>query len=163
MYWSMHQYPAFPGHGRVDEIGEGRGKGFTINTLLPPGSGDDIFLHALEHYLPIALQFQPDVVAVSAGFDAHQYDLLLDLKVSAYTYYLIGRKLRENFNRLFATLEGGYNVPELKNSVMAFLAGVNGLPSPVAAESTVSGLRVWETYEMYLHSGLNLLKTYWKM
>ncbi len=162
LYWSIHQYPAFPGHGFADEIGEGKGKGFTFNVPLPPGSGDDIFLDAFSHFLPAAVQFAPDIVAVSAGFDAHQYDLLLDLKVSSNTYYEIGKQLRAHFPSLFATLEGGYNIQELYKGVYAFLAGINGDPHPYPQEQTHSGMRVWETYEMYLHTAMGRLQPYWK-
>ena len=121
LYWSMHQYPAFPGHGFVNEIGEGEGKGYTINVPLPPKSGDEIFMDAFETILPIAKQFAPDVVAVSAGFDAHIYDLLLDLRVSVNSYYKIGLELRKNFKNIFATLEGGYNVEELPKCLSSSL------------------------------------------
>lgn len=164
MYWSIHQYPAFPGHGYVDEIGRGKGRGFNIMVPVPPGSADDIFLGAIQNYLPIAEQFEPDIVAVSAGFDAHQYDLLLDLKVSTGAFYKIGKLLHERFaGRLFATLEGGYNVVELQHSVFSFLAGVNGLPNPYSSAPTTSGLRVHEAYEINLNAGLTLLKEFWKI
>lgn len=162
LYWSLHQYPAFPGNGFVTEIGVGDGKGYTVNLPLPPKSGDDIFLDAIENSLPIALQFEPDVVAVSAGFDAHTSDLLLDLKVSSYAYYKIGQLLRENFPKVFATLEGGYNVQALRQGVLSFIAGFNGEePYMPLEEPTHSGMRVWETYEMYLHGSLGQLKPYW--
>lgn len=164
MYWSIHQFPAFPGHGNYDEIGTGKGAGFTINVPLPPGSADDIFFDAFENYLPIAQQFDPDVVALSAGFDAHRYDLLLDLKLSVGAFYRIGKMLRQTFEgKLFATLEGGYNVSEAQKCLFSFLAGTNSLPNPYASEPTASGLRVWETYEMRLHAGLGKLKKYWKI
>lgn len=163
LYWSIHQFPAFPGQGSVDELGEGPGEGFNLNVPLPPGSGDDIFKDAFEHYLPIAQQFNPDVVAVSAGFDGHQYDLLLHLKYSTGLYFHLGNWLAEAFPRLFATLEGGYNVSELPKCVFSFLAGVNDLPNPYPGEPTQSGLRAWETYEMYLHGGLGKLKPYWSI
>jgi acetoin utilization deacetylase AcuC-like enzyme len=164
MYWSLHQYPAFPGHGYIDEIGAGKGEGFTINVPLPPGSADDIFMDVLEHYFPIAGQFEPDAVGISAGFDAHRYDLLLDLKLSTELYYRLGELLRRRFgDKLFATLEGGYNVVETQKCVFNFLAGVNGLPKPYTSESTISGMRVWETYEMNLHAGLGKLKKFWKV
>ena len=163
MYWSLHQYPAFPGNGFITEIGVGAGKGYTINIPLPPKSADDIFLDAIENTLPIALQFDPDVVAVSAGFDAHTYDLLLDLKVSSYTYHKIGTLLRQNFRNVFATLEGGYNVQALRQGVLSFVAGFNDEePYAPIDEQTYSGMRVWETYEMYLHGALGQLKPYWK-
>ncbi len=161
MYWSMHQQPAFPGTGTIDEVGEGKGEGFTLNVPLPPGSADDVFMDAFEHYLPIAQQFEPDVVALSAGFDAHQYDLLLDLKLSTGVFYRLGKALGETFDHMFATLEGGYNVHEMPQSVYSFLAGVNDLPNPYTDTPTISGLRAWETYEMYLHAGLGKLKSYW--
>ena len=162
LYWSLHQYPAFPGHGFVDEIGEGKGKGFTVNVPLPPGSGDDIFMNAVNNFLPITEQFQPDVLAISAGFDAHQYDLLLQLKVSAGTFYKIGQLLQARFPRMFATLEGGYNLEELRKCVYNFVAGVNNEPMPFEEKPTVSGMRVWETYDTYLHSIISNLQPYWK-
>jgi acetoin utilization deacetylase AcuC-like enzyme len=163
LYWSVHQYPAFPGNGFVNEIGLGKGKGFTVNLPIPPQSGDDIFMNAIENSLVIARQFQPDVVAVSAGFDAHQYDPLLDLKVSSHAYYQIGRLLAQHFDHIFATLEGGYNVQALRQGALTFLAGINDEePYTPLDEPTFSGLRTWETYEMYLHGSLGKLKPYWK-
>ncbi|HMO41033.1 MAG TPA: histone deacetylase family protein [Saprospiraceae bacterium] len=162
MYWSIHQYPAFPGHGFVDEIGIGQGKGCTVNVPLPPGSADDIFLNAVTNFLPVAEQFQPDVVAVSAGFDAHQHDLLLQLKVSATAFYKIGQLLRERFLYIFATLEGGYNLDALQKGVYNFVAGINNEPIPFVEEETISGLRAWETYDAYLHSIIANLRPYWK-
>lgn len=161
MYWSMHQYPAFPGHGFVDEIGEGKGKGFNLNVPLPPGAADDVFLEAYEHLLPVALAFQPDVLAISAGFDAHQYDLLLDLKLSANAFYQIGLSLREHFPHRFATLEGGYNVEEMRKCFQAFMDGINGRPLSVQEEPTQTGLRSWETYEINLYAGMAKLRPYW--
>ncbi len=163
LFWSLHQYPAFPGHGFVDEIGEGKGKGFTINVPLPPGSADDIFLKAIEEYLPIALEFKPDVVALSAGFDAHQYDLLLDLRLSTDGFYQLGKLLRSNFSSMFACLEGGYHVEEMKKCLEAFLAGIQGEENPAPEEPTLSGLRVWETFEINLYAGLARLRPYWEV
>lgn len=162
LYWSIHQFPAYPGNGSPQEIGNGKGKGFTVNIPLPPGSGDDIFWHAVEYTLPIALQFNPDVVAVSAGFDAHQFDPLLELRASANFYYRFGRMLHETFpGKFFAALEGGYNAEELPHCVGNFVAGANGSPMPYEEAPTASGLRIWETYEFYLHAAAGLLSKYW--
>ncbi len=162
LYWSIHQLPAFPGHGFVHEIGKGLGKGFTINVPLPPGSADDIFMDAFHSFLPVAKQFNPDVVAISAGFDAHLFDLLLELRISYDSYYQIGKKLRESFPFLFASLEGGYNVEVLPHCVYNFLAGVNGTPKPFSEPTTTSSRRVWETYEIGLYSIFHHLQPYWK-
>jgi acetoin utilization deacetylase AcuC-like enzyme len=162
MYWSIHQYPAFPGHGFVDEIGEGKGKGFTVNVPLPPGAADDIFLDAINRFLPIAELFKPDVVAISAGFDAHQYDLLLQLNVSATGFYKIGQILAANFPTRFATLEGGYNLEWLRNSVYNFQAGINGQPIVYPEAETSSSLRVWEEYEIRANMAMSHLSKFWK-
>ncbi len=162
MYWSIHQLPAFPGHGFVHEVGEGVGKGFTINVPLPPGSADDIFLDAFNSFLPVALQFKPDVVAVSAGFDAHLFDLLLELRVTSDTYYQIGKKLKENFDFVFATLEGGYNVEVLPHCVYNFLAGINGTPKTHFEQTTTSSRSIWEEYEIGLFSIFHHLQPFWK-
>ncbi|MEZ4948719.1 MAG: histone deacetylase family protein [Saprospiraceae bacterium] len=163
MYWSIHQYPAFPGTGKVRDIGEGQGKGFNLNVPVPADSGDDIFLNAIELFLPIAKQFQPDVVAVSAGFDAHLYDLLLQLRVSTTGFYKIGKLIREEFQNVFATLEGGYNIHELMRCVYNFHAGINGLPEPYPEKETSSRHQIWAEFEARAHAGLAYLRPYWKV
>lgn len=163
LYWSIHQYPAFPGYGQVSEIGSGPGTGYTINVPVPPQSGDDIFQDAFRTFLPLVeKQFQPDVVAVSAGFDAHQFDPLLQLRVTSGTFYKIGKSLAEKFDHLFATLEGGYNVEELPRCVNNFLAGVNGEEQPFPEKPTTSSRPIWEEYENRLHALINYLQPYWK-
>jgi acetoin utilization deacetylase AcuC-like enzyme len=163
LYWSLHQYPAYPGNGSPVEIGEGKGRGFTVNCPLPGSSGDDIFRHAVEYMLPVVVQFQPDVVAVSAGFDAHQFDPLLQLRATGNFYHWIGKTLQETFpGKLFGVLEGGYNTEELPGCVYNFIAGVNGEAMPHPETPTTSGLRIWETYEMYLHQAAGLLMKHWK-
>ncbi|MEZ5031791.1 MAG: histone deacetylase family protein [Saprospiraceae bacterium] len=161
MYWSIHQYPAFPGHGFIDEIGEGKGKGYTLNSPLPPGSGDDIFWSAFDHLLPLARQFKPDVVALSAGFDGYQYDPLLELRYSLDMFYQLGIRLTAEFPNTFATLEGGYNLQTLPKCIFNFLAGMNGLEAPYQEEPTVSGRSVWERFEANLYAGLHYLEPYW--
>lgn len=163
LYWSLHQYPAYPGNGSANEIGEGKGKGFTINCPLPSGSGDDIFRHAVEYMLPVAEQFQPDVVAISAGFDAHQFDPMLQLRATGNFFHWIGKTMEKSFpGKLFGVLEGGYNLEELPGCVHNFIAGVNGEALPHPETETTSGLRTWETYELYLHQAAGLLARYWK-
>lgn len=72
LYFSTHQFPAYPGTGNWDEIGTGAGKGFTVNVPLPPDVGDAGFLQAFDAILqPIAKRYQPELVIVSAGYDAH--------------------------------------------------------------------------------------------
>jgi len=161
MYWSIHQYPGFPNRGLPNEIGRGKGKGYNINVPLPPGSGDDIFMDAFETILPVALQFKPDIVALSAGFDAHQYDLLLELKLTVDTFYRIGETIKSKFDHIFATLEGGYNIEELSKCVHNFVDGINGDPKKHTERTTETDIKIWNEYEMNLHQLMGALQPYW--
>jgi len=163
MYWSLHQHPAFPGGGSANQIGDGEGTGYTICMPLPPGSSDDIFWRAIEGYMPVAQQFSPDVVAVSAGFDAHIHDLLLDLRLSASMYYRLGCLLREKFKNVFATLEGGYNVELLPKCLFNFVAGMNNEPIPYdepATDSRIIAIDEFEEREYILRKNLS---EFWKV
>lgn len=163
LYWSFHQYPAFPGHGFVTEIGVGAGMGYTINVPLPPGSADDIFWRAFDTYLPVVQQFRPNVLAISAGFDGYALDPLLDLRFSPDLFYRLGTRLAEAFPVRFAVLEGGYHLEDLPKCIYNFTAGSNGLDCPWPSPPTESGLRVWEEFEARLQAGLLHLRPYWNI
>ncbi|MEK9181077.1 MAG: histone deacetylase family protein [Patescibacteria group bacterium] len=163
MYWSLHQYPAFPGGGMPEQIGENSGEGYTINLPLPAGSGDDIYLQAVKRFFPAALQFKPDVVAVSAGFDAHQMDLLLELRLSFNAYYELGKILSQNFKNIFATLEGGYNIEIFPKCLYNFLAGINGEPQKFTEEPTDSKILVIEEYERAADILEKKLSPHWRL
>lgn len=163
LFWSIHQFPAFPGNGTIDELGTGDGMGYTINVPLPPGAGDDLFLKAFEDFLPIAEQFKPDVVAISAGFDAHLYDPLLQLNATGNSFHRIGQILRERFDNVFAVLEGGYSVKYMPRSVLNFVAGMNGEDMPFPEQRTSSTRHVWEVFDMDYHQLFSNLSDYWKI
>ncbi|HTB06049.1 MAG TPA: histone deacetylase [Bacteroidia bacterium] len=163
LFWSLHQYPAFPGGGNIDEIGEGKGKGFSINTPLPPGSADDVFMHAITNLMTIAEQFSPDVVAISAGFDAHMEDPLLQLNVSATSYYKIGELLKSKFKNVFAVLEGGYNTEYLPKCLYNFLAGINGEKIIHTEKETASNQLVISEYTNRMESLITYLHPYWQL
>ncbi len=163
LYVSMHQYPAFPGMGKADEIGAGKGRGFTVSIPLPPGSGDDIFERTYDVFVPVARQFDPDVVAVSAGFDAHQYDPLLDLKLSVNTYYDLGKLLRDEFKTVFATLEGGYNIQQLPRCLFNFVDGINGEVQRFNERRTDSEPIIIEEYKLRESAVKSNLSKFWKL
>ena len=160
LFCSLHQYPAFPGTGWVDEIGSGLGQGFTINIPMPPGSGDDVFWNGLEYVLPIARTFGPEVVAVSAGFDAHQLDPLLQLRLSLECYHQCGMWLRNNFDEVFAVLEGGYNLKILPKAISQFMDGINGNTSKYI-EGTKSDPSIQTAFNRNLDQLHQILKVYW--
>lgn len=164
LFWSIHQYPAYPGNGAHFETGTGAGCGYTLCQPLPPGSGDDIMEHAFRAYLPIALEFNPDQVVVSAGFDAHVDEPLLQLRATSRSFYEIGRTLGLHFRgKMCAVLEGGYHAAYLPRGVAAFLSGVNGVPWTEPVLPTTSTPRVWHTYLTHLNGGAQLLAKYWSL
>ncbi len=123
LYFSTHQYPFYPGTGGVDEAGEGGGN--VVNVPLPASSGDEDFLRAYSDvFLPVALRFQPDLVLVSAGYDAHWKDdiSMMRLTVSGYAQIvsMVKRVAGECCGGKMAfTLEGGYNLESLPACVKA--------------------------------------------
>jgi acetoin utilization deacetylase AcuC-like enzyme len=158
LYFSAHQYPAFPGKGWVDETGKGNGKGYTINMPLPPGTADDLYFDAINKTLPYLKKFDADAVAISAGFDAYKDDLLLDLKLSYNAYHRIGGILRDNFQNMYATFEGGYNTSALKACVMNFLDGINGKKQKYSDAGTKSSAEVKKEYNKRIKELMKNLK-----
>jgi acetoin utilization deacetylase AcuC-like enzyme len=119
LYFSVHQWPLYPGTGAASERGRGAGSGATVNCPIPPWSGDAEFLGALrETLVPAAERFRPDFVLVSAGFDAHRSDPLGGLTVSTEAFAdatRIVRGIADRFaaGRLVSVLEGGYDLDGL--------------------------------------------------
>lgn len=137
LYCSIHQSPAYPGTGRVAEVGGGEGRGYNLNVPVASGSGDDIFLEALKFLAQEIKKFKPDVVGVSAGFDGLCEDPLLNLNYSLHSYFECGQMLAQNFKKVFACLEGGYH-QHLRECLGAFLAGINGKKLELSEEKTKS-------------------------
>ncbi len=124
LYCSVHQMYAYPYSGFPEETGSGAGVGFTLNLPLISGSGDKEFFEVLTKAITAAKEFNPDVVGVSAGFDAYEKDRLLALKFTKKAYYECGLRLRRAFPNIFGVLEGGYH-NEILECVEAFVEGVN--------------------------------------
>jgi acetoin utilization deacetylase AcuC-like enzyme len=126
-YYSSHQMPLYPGTGRAEERGKGRGLGATLNVPLRPGDGDERFLAALTDALVPAMDvFRPAFVLVSAGFDAHRDDPLGGLSVSTEAFAeatRIVRGIADRFasGRIVSALEGGYDVEALAASTAIHL------------------------------------------
>jgi len=126
-YFSCHQMPLYPGTGRADERGRGAGEGTTLNVPLRPGDGDGPFLAALSGPLTEASErFRPELVLVSAGFDAHRSDPLGGLSVSTGAFAEATRIVRRIAERhasgkIVSVLEGGYDLDALAASVAIHL------------------------------------------
>ena len=132
LFASTHQYPLYPGTGASSERGLGPGEGATVNVPLPAGTGDAGYAEAIDEIvLPAIAAFEPEVLLVSAGFDAWRGDPLAGMQVSEDGYRDWGRKLaavaaEQCQGRLLATLEGGYDLEALPRLVNAFLDGLAG-------------------------------------
>jgi acetoin utilization deacetylase AcuC-like enzyme len=132
MYISTHQYPYYPGTGYWNETGRGDGVGSIVNVPLSGGVGDEGFARILAEIVgPAAWRFQPQLVLVSAGYDAHWDDPLAYMQLSIGGYTAIARMLKELAaelcdGRLVFTLEGGYHLEALAYSVLNAFAVLLG-------------------------------------
>jgi acetoin utilization deacetylase AcuC-like enzyme len=123
LFFSTHQYPFYPGTGRASERGNGPGLGYTVNVPLAAGCGDQEYIEVFEKILyPAAQAFRPDLVLISAGFDAHREDPLAGMLVTEGGYERMTTIVREIAEqccagRLVSLLEGGYNLEALARSV----------------------------------------------
>jgi acetoin utilization deacetylase AcuC-like enzyme len=135
---NIHQGGIFPGTGPLGDVGSGPGEGYTINLPVPGGSGEELWLSLLEHIvLPAGRSFEPDLVLVSAGFDAHRADPLAGCMLEAESFAQMACQLRDFAGELGvpvgAVLEGGYDVDVLAECVAATLAALGGEGESVSA------------------------------
>jgi acetoin utilization deacetylase AcuC-like enzyme len=128
LYFSTHRYGFFyPGTGGAKEVGEGKGEGFNVNVPLSTGVGDAEYGNIFEKFLkPIALEYQPQLILVSAGFDTHHDDPLGGMEVTEKGFARMTQVLMEIAEstaqgKLVITLEGGYDVSGESRSVKAVL------------------------------------------
>jgi acetoin utilization deacetylase AcuC-like enzyme len=127
LYMSTHQYPFYPGTGYFDEIGTGDGAGFTVNAPMPATLGDPDYLAVFDSLLlPIARQFKPEFVLISAGFDCHHRDPLGGMQVTEDGFTAMARRMKRlaaEFcgGKLVAVLEGGYDLRALADSARAVI------------------------------------------
>jgi acetoin utilization deacetylase AcuC-like enzyme len=142
---TIQQDGIWPGTGDPSQVGEGAGAGFTINLPVPPGSGGDVFLSLLAAVVaPVATEFAPSLILVSAGYDAHREDPLGGLAVSTEDFGRMSAFVRDLGARLGApvgaVLEGGYSPPALADSVAATMRalGGEGEAGPVAETAVAS-------------------------
>ena len=136
LYVSTHQFPYYPGTGAAGEVGRGAGSGFTMNLPLEVGAVDEDYQTVFAAViLPVLAQFKPDLVIVSAGFDAHERDPLAGMRLStgafaAMTAELRGVAERCGQGRMALVTEGGYDLQALAASLDAVAETLAGSPQP---------------------------------
>jgi acetoin utilization deacetylase AcuC-like enzyme len=135
LYSSIHQSPLYPGTGAATDFGSGAGEGYTVNLPVPPGSGPDEFLALVQHVVaPIAMEWRPGLLCISAGYDAHRDDPLANCELDDAAYWDMAATMRELAGELgvplLICLEGGYSLAALARSVVATLDAVSSDGTP---------------------------------
>jgi len=160
LYFSSHQYPYYPGSGGLGEVGSGAGAGFTVNAPFPPGFGDAEYLHVYNAILkPVAREYQPEFILVSAGFDPYIKDPLGSMRVTAEGFgalaHIVQDIARETCNNVLITLEGGYHPEGLRSSVRSVL---QTLLDRSPENITLPSAKALDIEEQII----NVQKEYWK-
>jgi acetoin utilization deacetylase AcuC-like enzyme len=138
LFASIHQSGIYPGSGALSDVGSGPGQGYTINLPVPAGSEEDLWLSLIEHIvLPAAQEFEPDLVLVSAGFDAHREDPLAGCRLETGSFVEMARHVRAFAEGLDAplgvVLEGGYQPAVLAECVRETMIALGGDEPPRSA------------------------------
>ena len=145
MFISIHQYPFYPGSGSIDEIGTGEGIGHTINIPLPGGHGDTTYLKLFSSVvLPAIERFSPDLMLISAGFDAHWADPLASMQLTLAGYDQLARECiqlaeRHCAGRIVFVMEGGYDLTALAqgwSNIARALLGQDEIRDPYGSPRT---------------------------
>ena len=156
LFVSIHQFPFWPGSGPLNDVGEGDAEGYSINLPVPAGTGEAAFLSLVEHVVaPAAREYEPDMILISAGYDAHRDDPLGGLALETSSYGGLSARMRALGDELGApvgaVLEGGYDLRALATSVaetMSALADGATPPEvarhPLADEAAEVLGRYWE-------------------
>lgn len=132
LFFSSHQFPHYPGSGDVDEVGTGKGEGFTVNAPFPHGFGDAEYNAVYSRILkPVALEYKPDIVLVSAGFDPYHKDPLGGIRLTGEGFGSLATIVREIADaccggKVLITLEGGYHPEGLREGVRSVLQAFTG-------------------------------------
>jgi acetoin utilization deacetylase AcuC-like enzyme len=145
LYVSLHQFPFYPGTGAADEIGSGKGAGFTINLPLEAGAVDEDYRVAFsEVVVPVLQQYRPALLLVSAGFDAHLRDPLAGMRLTSAAFGAMTRELRKVADeycdgRIALMTEGGYDLPALAESLEAAIDAL-ATPAPTTGNWPAAGV-----------------------
>lgn len=145
LFFSSHQYPLYPGSGRLAETGDGKGKGYNWNLPLPAGCGDEVLLRAFDMLLEPAIEkFKPQFVLVSAGYDGHWRDPLGGLTLTGMGYAYLTKSLQDYAatycqGKMALTLEGGYDLTALTGAVETTLRVLAGETPEKATRADEAG------------------------
>ena len=170
LYVSLHEDPIeFPLTGFVDEVGKGKGQGYSVNVPLPYGTGDKIYLRAFKEIaVPIVNQYEPQFILVSTGFDNHYADPVGNLQLSAFTYTKIFDTILESANKhcrgkIVAVLEGGYSLRHIGKMACAVTAKMAGIPYKLKDKHQGSSVKVRQRGEKTLKQVKKIQSRFWNI
>jgi len=174
LFVSIHQSPLYPGSGGLHEMGIGRGEGYTINIPLPGGQGDEEYANIFNSLIePLACQYQPELILVSAGFDGHYADGISSMRLGFQGFAYMTRVLVQLANalcggKILVAMEGGYNISGLKEGVFAVLSELAGirLDTPFPSfldEETAVRLKNEQSPHPAIERVRDVAKKYWNM
>jgi acetoin utilization deacetylase AcuC-like enzyme len=138
LYVSTHQWPFYPGSGAADEVGAGDGRGFTVNVPIERGAADgDYEVVFRDVVVPVTSRFSPELVIISAGFDAHELDPIGGMRMTAHGFARLTGLLcavadQHASGRVVLVTEGGYHLHALAESLAASLAALDVAPDAAA-------------------------------
>ncbi|MBC7081247.1 MAG: histone deacetylase [Thermoplasmatales archaeon] len=158
LYQSIHLYPHYPGTGRIEEVGTGEGEGYTVNAPLPYGSGEGCVRKIMDEIMiPIAKEFSPDFVIISAGFDSHYADPLGGLALGINFYGEIIEKFKGVQEKIVCLLEGGYLADNLARGVAIEISHL--VDEPISFEENVGG----KECDRIVEEIKRVMKNYWNL
>jgi len=170
LYTSIHQDPRlFPGTGFLNEVGEGEGKGYKVNIPLPFGSDDRLYLKAFKEIaVPIARQYKPQFVLISAGLDGHYTDPVANLSLSAACYEAIFQTMIELSSRLcqrrlVAVLEGGYSLRVVGRIAAAVIAKMSGTAYATTDAAPLARAKTRRLGEKIIEDSKGVQRNFWKI
>jgi acetoin utilization deacetylase AcuC-like enzyme len=139
LFVSLHEWPLYPGTGPASDVGSGAGVGYTVNLPVSAGAGDALYASLLEHVaVPLARAYEPQLILISAGFDAHRDDPLAGVELTAGGFAALTGTVRRLAAELEvpvgAVLEGGYDLTALAGSTAAMLRVLTASDPPPAAD-----------------------------
>jgi acetoin utilization deacetylase AcuC-like enzyme len=164
LFFSIHQDGLFPGTGREEESGEGPGTGYSLNFPLKPGKGDEDYLYLFQRILaPVAAQYKPEFILVSAGFDIAEDDPLGGMKVRGQGFAGMAAELLAMADataqgRILFILEGGYSLLSLKEGVKGILRKLAEDPGPPLPRAAAS-----DALRRDIGPALKAVKKHWKL
>lgn len=168
LYFSSHQFPYYPGTGYINEMGSGAGKGFTVNVPLQAGPGDAEYMKVFEEILePIALEYKPEIVFVSAGFDIYYQDPLGGMQVTPAGFANLAKIVlefaRKTCNgKVVFVLEGGYHLNGLRDSIKEVLKTMQGEILAGGRDEKIRGMVDSQMIDPVIRKVKEAQKPFWK-